>query len=68
MPLMPFGYTRSLDLIVVDVTQERKSVILPLFGDTGTAQPSSGNGGSAPQPEGGIVLVTGQPPPGGGTV
>ena len=47
----------------MDLTQERKSVILPLFGDTATGQPSNGSGGSAARPEAGIVLVTGQPPP-----
>jgi len=40
--------------------QEKKDVILPLFGDTATAQPSSGGGGrAAGRPQSGIVLVSG---------
>lgn len=42
------------------MSQEKKAVILPLFGDTATAQPSSSSGApAASHPRSGVVLVSG---------
>ena len=41
--------------------QEKKAVLLPMFGESATAQPSSGGGSGQPRggPRGGVVLVSG---------
>lgn len=52
---------RIFSALTGDSTEDKKAVILPLFGDTAMAQPSSssGRGGSGGRRRDGIVLVSG---------